>query len=613
MTETLNPVLPGVAALTAAAPGARLRMGSLCSGYGGLDMAVAETLGADVAWHCQYDPVDRYQYAARILEQRFPGVPNHGDITAVDYAEVEPVEILTAGFPCQDLSLAGKRAGLVAGRLLAAGQMPCGDCCWGQHDPVTCTDRAPLGVPCELSGFAAGAAAGQLDARDLADPAGPPPERTVGGTRSGLWFHVARAVEVLRPKLVVIENVPGLLSTEAVRGVGSGGGSLDQDAAGGATLRALGCVLGDLADLGFDAEWQVLRAADVGACHQRARVILLAWPAADADHEGGERPGGAGREQERHAAGDDRPAAHAEGAGREGRGVRGHAADRGPVAEDADVAARGERRVAAPGQAEGRGARAHSGGRGGVPAAGGRAADGVDADAGRAAAADGAHGAAGRAAVAAADADGDAVRLEPVPDARRGGPAVAGRSGAHAAADADGGGLEGDPERDSRPQDGQPERHALLDADRRDVRGPAAADAEGDGRGQGRPESARLEGGPDAPLGGGADRAGAEGADPAGDGARPGAEWNEYADAIHRWEAVTGAPAPGPVDDRGRLSSRFVEWMMGLPAGHVTDVPGLPRSAQLKALGNGVVPRQAAVALRLLLRRAGHPLAARLR
>lgn len=50
-----------------------------------------------------------------------------------------------------------------------------------------------------------------------------------------------------------------------------------------------------------------------------------------------------------------------------------------------------------------------------------------------------------------------------------------------------------------------------------------------------------------------------------------------------------------------RLSTDFVEWMMGLPAGWVTDVAGLSRSAQLKALGNGVVPQQAALALRLLL------------
>ncbi|MFF4698418.1 DNA cytosine methyltransferase [Streptomyces chattanoogensis] len=78
------------------------------------------------------------------------------------------------------------------------------------------------------------------------------------------------------------------------------------------------------------------------------------------------------------------------------------------------------------------------------------------------------------------------------------------------------------------------------------------------------------------------------------------AEWGEYADTIARWEKVLQRPAPGPVDAVGRLSPLFVEWLMGLPAGHVTAVPGLSRSAQLKALGNGVVPHQAMAALRFL-------------
>ena len=66
----------------------------------------------------------------------------------------------------------------------------------------------------------------------------------------------------------------------------------------------------------------------------------------------------------------------------------------------------------------------------------------------------------------------------------------------------------------------------------------------------------------------------------------------DYGPAIRRWEHVTGRSAPRPVDDRGRLAPVFVEWMMGLPAGWVTDVD-IPRTAQLKALGNGVVPPQA--------------------
>lgn len=86
--------------------------------------------------------------------------------------------------------------------------------------------------------------------------------------------------------------------------------------------------------------------------------------------------------------------------------------------------------------------------------------------------------------------------------------------------------------------------------------------------------------------------------------ARPEA-YGAYAPAVARWEAVTGRRAPWATDDRGRLSTPFVEWMMGLPAGHVTAVPELTRNEQLKALGNGVVPQQAAAALRLLADRAG--------
>ena len=81
------------------------------------------------------------------------------------------------------------------------------------------------------------------------------------------------------------------------------------------------------------------------------------------------------------------------------------------------------------------------------------------------------------------------------------------------------------------------------------------------------------------------------------------ARWGPYADAIARWEPIAGRPAPEPTDDRRRLSPAFVEWMMGLPAGWVTDVvPG--RSHQLRILGNGVVPQQAAYALSLLARQA---------
>ena len=85
----------------------------------------------------------------------------------------------------------------------------------------------------------------------------------------------------------------------------------------------------------------------------------------------------------------------------------------------------------------------------------------------------------------------------------------------------------------------------------------------------------------------------------------PTTDFGPYAAAIARWEAVLGRPAPAPTEPTGkggahRLSPRFVEFMMGLPDGWVTDTD-TTRNEQLKALGNGVVPQQAEAALRWLL------------
>lgn len=84
---------------------------------------------------------------------------------------------------------------------------------------------------------------------------------------------------------------------------------------------------------------------------------------------------------------------------------------------------------------------------------------------------------------------------------------------------------------------------------------------------------------------------------PRHDPVRLGLDWGAYAPAIERWERTLGRPAPAPVDHKRRLDPVFVEWMMGVPEGWVTDL-GLPRTAQLRVLGNGVVPQQAAHALR---------------
>lgn len=183
-----------------------MKIGSLFSGYGGLDLAVSKVLGAEVAWHCEWEDAP-----SKVLEANFPGVPNYRDVSTVDWESVEPVDILTGGFPCQDLSLAGKRAGLQE------------------------------------------------------------------GTRSGLWSEFHKAITILKPKIVIIENVRGLLSAKADSGMEYGTEIMEQTDRG-IVLRALGAVLGDLADIGYDARWTGVRASDAGAPHQRFRVFVVAFP-----------------------------------------------------------------------------------------------------------------------------------------------------------------------------------------------------------------------------------------------------------------------------------------------------------------------------------------------
>jgi len=157
------------------------KIGSLFTGYGGLDMAIEELTGGTLAWYSEIEPA-----ACKILESIYPDVPNLGDIKKIDWNEVEAVDIITGGYPCQPFSTAGKRE--------------------GEND-----DRH-------------------------------------------LWPFVRDAIDVLRPKRAILENVRGHLSLGFKE------------------------VLMDIADLGYDAEWGTFRASDVGAPHRRERLFIIAYP-----------------------------------------------------------------------------------------------------------------------------------------------------------------------------------------------------------------------------------------------------------------------------------------------------------------------------------------------
>lgn len=133
-----------------------------------------------------YSEVDKY--AIRVYQQRFPDAIGLGDITKIDGTKLPKGGwIIAGGFPCQDISVAGKGAGLA-------------------------------------------------------------------GARSGLWFEMLRLIGDLRPRFVVVENVGALL------------------------VRGIDTVLGSLAEIGYDAEWQIISAASVGAPHRRERVFIVAYP-----------------------------------------------------------------------------------------------------------------------------------------------------------------------------------------------------------------------------------------------------------------------------------------------------------------------------------------------
>jgi DNA (cytosine-5)-methyltransferase 1 len=161
-----------------------MTFGSLFAGIGGLDLGL-ERAGMECRWQVEIDP-----FARQVLAKHWPDVPRYEDVRDVGSENLEPVDLICGGFPCQDISHAGNRS-----------------------------DR-----------------------------------NGVRGERSGLWAEFARLIRELRPRYVLVENVSALL------------------------VRGLGTVLGDLAAVGYDAEWDVLPAATFGAPQRRERVFLVAYP-----------------------------------------------------------------------------------------------------------------------------------------------------------------------------------------------------------------------------------------------------------------------------------------------------------------------------------------------
>jgi DNA (cytosine-5)-methyltransferase 1 len=88
-----------------------MNVGSLFSGIGGIELGFERAGNFRTAWFVENNP-----YCQAVLRKHWPGTPIYGDIKAVDWGSVEPIDILTGGFPCQDISIAGKKKGITGDR-----------------------------------------------------------------------------------------------------------------------------------------------------------------------------------------------------------------------------------------------------------------------------------------------------------------------------------------------------------------------------------------------------------------------------------------------------------------------------------------------------------------
>jgi DNA (cytosine-5)-methyltransferase 1 len=489
-------------------------IGSLCTGYRGLDTAVEHVTGGRTVWHCEIEDAP-----SRLLAHRFPDVPNHRDLKTLAWAE-HPVDVLTGGYPCQPFSGAGLRKG---------------------------TD----------------------------DP-------------RHLFPWIARGIELMRPPLVLLENVRSHLSL------------------------GFDVVLAQFDRLGYDVRWMLLPASVVGAPHRRSRLWIAArareaggWPTPPAEPVA-RLDSGVWVEPSDGLFGAHPLPLNDKGSvplWPTGTLVDGRAWQHETVLLGSTVWA--PILMPTPRRTDSNGAAQH--GDGGLdlrtavsspPTPKARDHKGCDpnprgVDLNQAVhdaflptprATDGTKGGPNQ-----RGSSGDlmlpsAIQLLPTPAATDGRGARNSTSGRQEGSQHHSGDTLGDLVHDGR----------LLPT-------PTTDPDSWNGHARDLGSEARLLSTPVAADGGGA-RASSAGWVLRDQSRTIAAAWGRYAVAVARWEALT-RPAPAPTQpgrSGPRLSPAFVEWMQGLPAGWVTDVPGLTRNHMLTMLGNGVVPQCAAAAYTLL-------------
>lgn len=259
---------------------------SLFSGYLGLDIGVSKAIGEGelVGWS------DIEPGPLALGSHHAPKARRLGDITKIDWEKYKDIEVMAGGFCCQSLSLAGFRAGLKAGTRSGL---------WLDYAKGIGIIRPSLVVAENVAGLLSGISVSKEDERmdalrsEALDKAGlcsceiPDLELPDG-------FEAPDPKEETSQPLAVVlrgflhadpERCSPVTCRQCGRRVFEVRGDMvlaDDERLSGVhtapTIRALGRVLGDLANLGYDAVWRGLEAADIGAPHHRLRIFVTAWP-----------------------------------------------------------------------------------------------------------------------------------------------------------------------------------------------------------------------------------------------------------------------------------------------------------------------------------------------